>query len=123
MDTNYVYAIIVVAITGLISLFSILITKIFDERKLSKELIIKTALEHWKASIEISKYNTDKTGQTSTIDPLEDFVIHAILFSKLFNKKDIKEKYVVKIMKDINETQKYIDDQRKKMVTGNVVNQ
>ena len=114
MDITYIY-LIIIAVTGLLGpLLTILITKVFDERKFSKELIIKTAIENWKASIDVCKFYTEKTGNTSTIYPLEDFIIHAISFNKLFNKKDIKEKDVIEIMKKINDTQEYMDKQREK---------
>lgn len=84
MDENFIYAVIGIVgavVGGLISLLGNWIYKFYEEKKSSRELIIKIALENWKASIDISKYNTTKTGLVSDIYPLEDFIIHAKLFS------------------------------------------
>jgi hypothetical protein len=119
MNGNFYYTIIGVIIGGLITLAFNWISKYYEEKKSFREIIIKAALENWKASIDINKYNTDKTGIDSKIFPLEDFIIHAKLFSDLINTKEIKEKDIDKFLQKWKKIDKYLDNKREELNNKN----
>ncbi|MBC8387318.1 MAG: hypothetical protein H8E13_04630 [Actinobacteria bacterium] len=122
MNENFIYAIIGIVgaiVGGLISLLGNWIYKFYEEKKSSRELIVKTALENWKASIEISKYNANKAGVVSNIYPLEDFIIHAKLFNKLINKREIKEVDISNFIEKIEEINNYLECKRKELKKSN----
>jgi hypothetical protein len=118
MNENFIYAIIAIIgtfIGGLISLLGNLIYKFYEDKKSSRELVVKMALENWKASIDVCKYNTEITGKSSNIYPLEDFIIHAKLFGELINKKVIEKIDIDNFLDKHKEIDKYLNKKREEV--------
>jgi gas vesicle protein len=77
------------------------ITKRSEERKHFRELVIKTALEHYKEQVEVSKIQR----QTHPVQilPLDIYIIHMLKFSELALIKKIDTSNVEKILAEAEE--------------------
>src|SRR5437870_2919651 len=63
------------------SIVTTLIAKRFEERRHYRELVIQTAIEHWKQFVAL-------TPPGETIEPLEDFILHMMkVYDLILSKK------------------------------------
>lgn len=74
------------------------ITKRSEERKHFRELIMTSALEHWKQQIDIGL----KSPFPTRVNPLYTFIIHMLKFSELAWGKDLSPENIGKILAEVD---------------------
>jgi hypothetical protein len=74
-----------------------------EERKHYRDIVIKAALENWKASIDSAKLKASATGGPQLAYPLDSFIIHMIKLLELVLNKNLKKSNVIDRLKEVDE--------------------
>ena len=72
-----------------------------EERKHLRQLIIGTAVENWKQSIEVTKFDTSR--KHKFIVPLDNYIIHMMKLSELVNEGSITPEKATRKLREIEE--------------------
>jgi hypothetical protein len=105
-------------VTGVIGLSLHLLNKRFEERKIYKEIIIKTAIDSWKAHTDIA-IELWKQNKKCSIMPFESYVIsNAVLFDRL-NHATLTKNTASDILKDISRITETVDEHYKGKFVSN----
>lgn len=92
------------AVVGALSGISITwISKIYDENRSRRELILKAATDNWKVSSELVEKISSKLGKGATFYPLDDFIVHHAKLADILMKKRIKPEDLEKALQEAEE--------------------
>jgi hypothetical protein len=115
MSTEMITALsaIIGAFVGAISALGITwITKIYDDKKHRREVIIRTALENWKTQSELTKSMAQHSGASVKIYPIDDFIIHHIIMADALLAEEISSDWVEKSFRKSKEIRKALNELR-----------
>jgi hypothetical protein len=115
MSTEMITALsaIIGVFVGAISALGITwITKIYDDKKHRREVIIRTALENWKTQTELVRSIAQDSRGNATLYPLDDFIIHHIIMADALLAEKISSDWVEKSYRKSKEIRKALNELR-----------
>lgn len=85
-----------VLLTSLFSTLTVLLTKVFEDRRARRELLIKAAVENWKERNEITR------ASGGAVLPLDDFILRMVKLDELCIARRVTTRNVARKLRELS---------------------
>jgi len=98
---------------GLITIIITLINKYFEDKRNKRETLIRTAVENWRASVDLIIETQKETKQNAQVYPLDDYIIHISSLAEIMTGNKIKPEKLKEALGRSKDLRKIAEDFRK----------